>query len=246
MSLLKLEHLEVNYGAVRALKNVSLEVREGEVVALLGANGAGKSTTLKAISALIKAKAGSISYAGQNISKLNPTQIVALGISHSPEGRRVFPGMTVLENLRLGASQRSDKENINSDFEKMFNMFPILQSRKSQTAGTLSGGEQQMLALARALMNRPKMLLLDEPSLGLAPLVIRQIFSTLKDLKTQGTTILLVEQNVNLALELADRAYVLRTGEIVLEGAASDLRANQEKVAQAYLGGGHQPDSRVA
>ena len=246
MSLLKLEHLEVNYGAVRALKNVSLEVREGEVVALLGANGAGKSTTLKAISALIKAKAGSISYAGQNISKLNPTQIVALGISHSPEGRRVFPGMTVLENLRLGASQRSDKENINSDFEKMFNMFPILQSRKSQTAGTLSGGEQQMLALARALMNRPKMLLLDEPSLGLAPLVIRQIFSTLKDLKTQGTTILLVEQNVNLALELADRAYVLRTGEIVLEGAANDLRANQEKVAQAYLGGGHQPDSRVA
>lgn len=246
MSLLKLEHLEVNYGAVRALKNVSLEVREGEVVALLGANGAGKSTTLKAISALIKAKAGSISYAGQNISKLNPTQIVSLGISHSPEGRRVFPGMTVLENLRLGASQRSDKENINSDFEKMFNMFPILQSRKSQTAGTLSGGEQQMLALARALMNRPKMLLLDEPSLGLAPLVIRQIFSTLKDLKTQGTTILLVEQNVNLALELADRAYVLRTGEIVLEGAASDLRANQEKVAQAYLGGGHQPDSRVA
>ena len=246
MSLLKLEHLEVNYGAVRALKNVSLEVREGEVVALLGANGAGKSTTLKAISALIKAKAGSISYAGQNISKLNPTQIVALGISHSPEGRRVFPGMTVLENLRLGASQRSDKENINSDFEKMFNMFPILQSRKSQTAGTLSGGEQQMLALARALMNRPKMLLLDEPSLGLAPLVIRQIFSTLKDLKAQGTTILLVEQNVNLALELADRAYVLRTGEIVLEGAASDLRANQEKVAQAYLGGGHQPDSRVA
>ena len=246
MSLLKLEHLEVNYGAVRALKNVSLEVREGEVVALLGANGAGKSTTLKAISALIKAKAGSISYAGQNISKLNPTQIVALGISHSPEGRRVFPGMTVLENLRLGASQRSDKENINSDFEKMFNMFPILQSRKSQTAGTLSGGEQQMLALARALMNRPKMLLLDEPSLGIAPLVIRQIFSTLKDLKTQGTTILLVEQNVNLALELANRAYVLRTGEIVLEGAASDLRANQEKVAQAYLGGGHQPDSRVA
>ena len=246
MSLLKLEHLDVNYGAVRALKNVSLEVREGEVVALLGANGAGKSTTLKAISALIKAKAGSISYAGQNISKLNPTQIVALGISHSPEGRRVFPGMTVLENLRLGASQRNDKENINNDFEKMFNMFPILQSRKSQTAGTLSGGEQQMLALARALMNRPKMLLLDEPSLGLAPLVIRQIFSTLKDLKTQGTTILLVEQNVNLALELADRAYVLRTGEIVLEGAASDLRANQEKVAQAYLGGGHQPDSRVA
>ena len=246
MSLLKLEHLEVNYGAVRALKNVSLEVREGEVVALLGANGAGKSTTLKAISALIKAKAGSISYANQNISKLNPTQIVALGISHSPEGRRVFPTMTVLENLRLGASQRTDKENINSDFEKMFSMFPILQSRKSQTAGTLSGGEQQMLALARALMNRPKMLLLDEPSLGIAPLVIRQIFSTLKDLKSQGTTILLVEQNVNLALELADRAYVLRTGEVVLEGAANELRANQEKVAQAYLGGGHQPDSRVA
>ena len=238
-ALLKLEKLEVNYGPVRALKNVSLEVNAGEVVALLGANGAGKSTTLKAISALVKAKSGSITYGGQTISKLNPTQIVGLGIAHSPEGRRVFPGMTVLENLRVGASQRRDKENIANDLERMFTMFPILRERKSQTAGTLSGGEQQMLALARALMNRPKMLLLDEPSLGIAPLIVRQIFATLKNLKQAGTTILLVEQNVNIALELADRAYVLRTGEIVLEGSTSELRQDSERVAQAYLGGGH-------
>jgi branched-chain amino acid transport system ATP-binding protein len=246
-TLLKLEQLEVNYGAVRALKNVSLEVKSGEVVALLGANGAGKSTTLRAISGLVKAKAGSISYGNQNISRLNPTQIVALGVSHSPEGRRVFPGMTVLENLRLGASQRKDKENIQADLERMFEMFPILLERKTQTAGTLSGGEQQMLALTRALMNRPKMLLLDEPSLGIAPLIVRQIFATLAELKKTGTTILLVEQNVNIALNLADRAYVLRTGEIVLEGSASELRANSERVAQAYLGGGHEvADSRAA
>jgi branched-chain amino acid transport system ATP-binding protein len=246
-TLLKLEQLEVNYGAVRALKNVSLEVKSGEVVALLGANGAGKSTTLRAISGLVKAKAGSISYGNQNISRLNPTQIVALGVSHSPEGRRVFPGMTVLENLRLGASQRQDKENIQADLERMFEMFPILLERKTQTAGTLSGGEQQMLALTRALMNRPKMLLLDEPSLGIAPLIVRQIFATLAELKKTGTTILLVEQNVNIALNLADRAYVLRTGEIVLEGSASELRANSERVAQAYLGGGHEvADSRAA
>jgi branched-chain amino acid transport system ATP-binding protein len=238
-ALLKLERLEVNYGPVRALKNVSLEVNSGEVVALLGANGAGKSTTLKAISALVKAKSGSITYSDQTISRLNPTQIVALGIAHSPEGRRVFPGMTVLENLRLGASQRRDKENIAADLERMLAMFPILRERKSQTAGTLSGGEQQMLALTRALMNRPKMLLLDEPSLGIAPLIVRQIFATLKELKLAGTTILLVEQNVNIALELADRAYVLRTGEIVLEGSAEELQRNSERVAQAYLGGGH-------
>ncbi len=245
-TLLKLERLEVGYGAVRALKNVSLEVKSGEVVALLGANGAGKSTTLRAVSGLVKAKAGSISYANQNISKLNPTQIVALGVSHSPEGRRVFPGMTVLENLRLGASQRTDKENIQADLDRMFEMFPILSERKTQTAGTLSGGEQQMLALTRALMNRPKMLLLDEPSLGIAPLIVRQIFATLSELKKTGTTILLVEQNVNIALNLADRAYVLRTGEIVLEGSASELRANRERVAQAYLGGATLHDSRAA
>jgi branched-chain amino acid transport system ATP-binding protein len=239
-TLLKLENLEVSYGPVRALKNVSLEVKSGEVVALLGANGAGKSTILRAISGLIKVKAGSITYAKQTISRLNPTQIVALGISHCPEGRRVFPGMTVLENLRLGGSQRRDKENLQVDLEQMFEMFPILKERKSQTAGTLSGGEQQMLALTRALMNRPKMLLLDEPSLGIAPLIVRQIFATLKDLKNMDTTILLVEQNVNIALALADRAYVLRTGEIVLQGSASELRANAERVTQAYLGGGHE------
>ncbi len=246
-TLLKIEQLEVNYGAVRALKNVSLEVKSGEVVALLGANGAGKSTTLRAISGLVKAKSGGITYANQNIARLNPTQIVALGVSHSPEGRRVFPGMTVLENLRLGASQRNDKENIQADIDRMFEMFPILSERKTQTAGTLSGGEQQMLALTRALMNRPKMLLLDEPSLGIAPLIVRQIFATLAELKKTGTTILLVEQNVNIALNLADRAYVLRTGEIVLNGSASELRLNSERVAQAYLGGGIETqDSRAA
>jgi branched-chain amino acid transport system ATP-binding protein len=245
-TLLTLEQLEVNYGAVRALKNVSLEVKSGEVVALLGANGAGKSTTLRAISGLVKAKTGNINYSNQTISRFNPTQIVALGISHCPEGRRVFPGMTVLENLRLGASQRNDKQNIQSDLERMFKMFPILSERKTQTAGTLSGGEQQMLALTRALMNRPKMLLLDEPSLGIAPLIVRQIFATLAELKQTGTTILLVEQNVNIALNLADRAYVLRTGEIVLEGSASELRQHSERVAQAYLGGATSHDSRAA
>lgn len=241
-ALLRLDQLEVNYGAVRALKGVSLEVQPGEVVALLGANGAGKSTTLRAISGLIKPRSGSIHYVSQNINRLNPTQIVALGLAHCPEGRRVFPGMTVLENLRLGASQRRDRQHIEADFERMFTMFPILRERKLQTAGTLSGGEQQMLALARALMNRPRMLLLDEPSLGIAPLVIRQIFGTLAELKRQGTTILLVEQNANLALELADRAYVLRTGEIVLSGPTSELRADHERVAQAYLGGGSQAE----
>jgi branched-chain amino acid transport system ATP-binding protein len=245
-TLLKLEQLEVSYGLVRALKNVSLEVKSGEVVALLGANGAGKSTILRTISGLVKPKSGIIGYANQTISKLSPTQIVAMGVSHCPEGRRVFPGMTVLENLRLGASQHSDKQNLQNDLERMFEMFPILRDRKSQTAGTLSGGEQQMLALTRALMNRPKMLLLDEPSLGIAPLIVRQIFATLTALKNAGTTILLVEQNVNLALNLADRAYVLRTGEIVLEGSASELRANRERVAQAYLGGATPDDSRAA
>jgi branched-chain amino acid transport system ATP-binding protein len=232
---LLIENLDVSYGAVKALKGISLRVNEGEVVALLGANGAGKSTTLKAISGLVKAKAGSISFLGQNVNRLNPTAIVSLGLAHCPEGRRVFTGMTVLENLTLGASQRTDAE-VQADIDKMFRMFPILAERRKQVSGTLSGGEQQMLALARALMSRPKMLLLDEPSLGLAPLIIKNIFATLEQLKQQKVTILLVEQNVSLALAFADRAYVLRTGQVRLEGNAKDLR-DDERVTEAYLGG---------
>jgi branched-chain amino acid transport system ATP-binding protein len=221
---LEIRNLEVNYGAVRALKGVTLTVREGEVVALLGANGAGKSTTLRAISGLVKPRAGTMDVFGAGLTKLNPTQIVARGVAHCPEGRRVFTGLTVLENLRLGASQRNDAD-IQADLEKMLTMFPILGERRKQTAGTLSGGEQQMLALGRALMSRPKLLLLDEPSLGLAPLIVRGIFRTLETL-----------QNVKLALQLADRAYVLRTGTITLTGSAAELR-DDERVANAYLGG---------
>jgi branched-chain amino acid transport system ATP-binding protein len=232
---LVIENLDVSYGAVKALKGVSLRVNEGEVVALLGANGAGKSTTLKAISGLVKAKSGSIRFLNHALTRLTPTAIVSLGLAHCPEGRRVFTGMTVLENLTLGASQRHDNE-VQTDVSKMFTMFPILAERRKQVSGTLSGGEQQMLALARALMSRPKMLLLDEPSLGLAPLIIKTIFATLEQLKEQKVTILLVEQNVSLALAFADRAYVLRTGQVRLEGNAKDLR-DDERVTEAYLGG---------
>ena len=234
---LEIHDLEVNYGAVRALKGVRLEVRQGEVVALLGANGAGKSTTLRAISGLVKPRGGTINMFGAGLTRLNPTQVVARGVAHCPEGRRVFTGLTVLENLRLGASQRNDAGEIQRDLEKMLSMFPILGERRKQTAGTLSGGEQQMLALGRALMSRPKLLLLDEPSLGLAPLIVQGIFRTLATLRADGVTILLVEQNVKLALKLADRAYVLRTGTITLEGSAAELR-DDERVANAYLGGG--------
>jgi branched-chain amino acid transport system ATP-binding protein len=232
---LEIRDLEVNYGAVRALKGISLSVQPGEVVALLGANGAGKSTTLKTVSGLTKAKSGTLNFFGQSLLKLNPTAIVGLGVAHCPEGRRVFTGLSVLENLTLGASRRRDG-GIQTDLSAMLELFPILGQRKKQTAGTLSGGEQQMLALARALMSRPKMLLLDEPSLGLAPLIIKGIFETLSKLKREGTTILLVEQNVSIALSLADRAYVLRTGKITLTGGAAELR-DDERVAKAYLGG---------
>ncbi|GEM88072.1 ABC transporter ATP-binding protein [Meiothermus granaticius] len=235
MKALELQGLEVAYGAVRALKGVSLEVYPGEVVTLLGANGAGKSTTLRAISGLVRPRAGSISFMGEPLTRLSPVQIVRRGIAHCPEGRRVFAGLSVHENLLLGASGRRDR-GIGEDIQRMFGLFPILLERRNQAAGTLSGGEQQMLALARALMSRPKLLLLDEPSLGLAPLVVRSIFGTLKALKAAGTTILLVEQNVNLALELADRAYVLRTGQVALEGQAKELQGD-ERVARAYLGG---------
>ncbi|TSA81795.1 ABC transporter ATP-binding protein [Deinococcus detaillensis] len=235
--LLALNDLYVNYGAVSALRGVSLHLYAGEVVALLGANGAGKSTTLRAISNLIKVASGQILLDGSPLTGLSPTEVVARGVAHCPEGRRVFGGMSVLENLRLGASVRSDSEGIKSDTERMLSLFPILAERRSQAAGTLSGGEQQMLALARALMARPRLLLLDEPSLGVAPLIIKEIFKILRELRETGVTILLVEQNARAALGLADRAYVLRTGSVALSGSAADL-SQSEEVAQAYLGGG--------
>ena len=235
--LLALNDLHVSYGAVSALRGVSLHLYAGEVVALLGANGAGKSTTLRAISGLIKATSGQILLEGAPLTGLNPTDIVARGVAHCPEGRRVFGGMSVMENLRLGASVRSDTDGIRQDTERMLNLFPILAERRGQAAGTLSGGEQQMLALARALMARPRLLLLDEPSLGVAPLIVKDIFNTLRELRETGVTILLVEQNARAALGLADRAYVLRTGSVALSGSAADLSASDE-VAQAYLGGG--------
>ena len=233
--LLHLDRLDVRFGAVRALKGVSLDVHDGEVVALVGANGAGKSTTLRTISGLARPKSGTIRFAGQPIAGRPPAQIVRLGIAHSPEGRRLFGGLTVADNLRLGACTRHDRPAIQSDQERMFQLFPILKQRLSQLAGTLSGGEQQQLALARAMMAAPRLLLLDEPSLGVAPLLVRHIFDALAKLKRQGMTMLLVEQNISLALELADRAYVLRTGQVVLSGSSAEL-TDSDRVAQAYLG----------
>jgi branched-chain amino acid transport system ATP-binding protein len=234
--LLAVENLRVAYGAVAAIRGVSLTVAAGEVVALLGGNGAGKSTMLRSISGLVRPRGGRIKLAGETINRLPPARIVRLGIGHCPEGRRIFGSLSVAENLRLGAAQRVDRGAVAEDRERMFALFPILRERQQQPAGTLSGGEQQMLALARALMARPKLLLLDEPSLGLAPLLVQQIFRRLGELKAGGTTMLLVEQNIAIALELADRAYVLRTGEISLEGSAAALKADYERLAEAYLG----------
>ncbi|RUZ74004.1 ABC transporter ATP-binding protein [Mesorhizobium sp. M7A.F.Ca.US.006.01.1.1] len=233
--LLSVENLEVNFGAVRALKGISLDVHAGEVVALVGANGAGKSTTLRTISGLSRPRGGKIIFDGKPIGGIAPSRIVSLGIAQSPEGRRLFGGLTVADNLRLGACTRTDKEAVLRDSERMFMLFPILRQRLKQLAGTLSGGEQQQLALARALMAAPRLLLLDEPSLGVAPLLVRHIFSALAELKRQGMTMLLVEQNITLALDLADRAYVLRTGQVALSGRSAELR-DSERVAQAYLG----------
>ena len=234
-SLLNIQNLQVRFGAVRALKGVSLHVNEGEVVALLGANGAGKSTTLRTISGLSRPSGGDLSFNGRSIAALPTTQIVRLGIAQSPEGRRLFGSLTVAENLRLGSCTRNDADGIEADTERMFTLFPILRERRPQLAGTLSGGEQQQLALARALMAAPKLLLLDEPSLGVAPLLVKHIFNALGELKKQGMTMLLVEQNMKLALKLADRAYVLRTGSVVLEGSSAELQSD-DRVAQAYLG----------
>ena len=228
----------MSYGPVAAVRGVSLAVRAGEVVALLGANGAGKSTLLRTISGLIRPRAGRVHLAGRAIDRLAPSRIVRLGIAHAPEGRRVFGSLSVADNLRLGAAARRERAGLVEERERLLDLFPILRERLRQAAGTLSGGEQQMLALARALMAKPRLLLLDEPSLGLAPLIVRAIFDALADLKRVGVTMLLVEQNVAAALELADRAYVLRTGEIRLEGASAELRADPERIAHAYLGTG--------
>lgn len=234
-TILEIKDLSVNYGGIQALHNLNLIVKAEEVVTLIGSNGAGKSTTLRAISRIVKARSGQIIYSGKEINRDPAHAIVKLGIAHSPEGRRVLAKQTVLDNLILGAYCRQDRLAIKSDLELQFHQFPRLAERRNQLAGTLSGGEQQMLAIARALMSRPKLLLLDEPSLGLAPSIVREIFGIIKNLRELGVTILLVEQNANLALQIADRGYVLEAGQITLSGLAADLLAD-ERVRQAYLG----------
>jgi branched-chain amino acid transport system ATP-binding protein len=234
--MLEVNNIKVAYGAIRALKGISFRVDEGEIVTLIGANGAGKSTTLKTISGLLHAREGSIVFEGKDISNLQSFEIVSRGISQVPEGRRIFPQQSVTENLELGAYQRKDYKQIRADIQKVFSYFSRLEERKNQMAGTLSGGEQQMLAIGRGLMSRPKLLLLDEPSMGLAPLLVKEIFAIIKEINDNGTTILLVEQNANMALSIAQKAYVMETGEIVLSGAAHDLSRN-EQVRKAYLGG---------
>jgi branched-chain amino acid transport system ATP-binding protein len=233
--LLEIKNLSVKYGAVLAISDLHLVINEGEIITLIGANGAGKSTTLRAISRIVNPLSGEIYYRGQNITKFSPDRVVHLGIAHSPEGRRVLARQTILANLELGAYTRSDRLGIKSDLEHQFTIFPRLKERRHQQAGTLSGGEQQMLAIARALMSRPKLLLLDEPSLGLAPQIVREIFSVIKQLNQTGVTVLLVEQNANLALQTADRGYVLEAGQLILSGVASELLDN-EKIKKAYLG----------
>ena len=236
MALLKVEDLSISYGAIEAVKDISFEVNEGEVVTLIGANGAGKTSTLRAISGLEKVSAGKIIYNGQEIQKIPARKIVAEGLSQVPEGRHVFPGMTVLENLEMGAFLSTDKDKNLLNLKKVFSRFPRLEERKDQDAATLSGGEQQMLAMGRALMSQPKLLLLDEPSMGLAPIFIQEIFDIIQDIQKQGTTVLLIEQNANKALAIADRGYVLETGKIVLSGTGKELLASEE-VRKAYLGG---------
>ena len=235
-TMLTINDINVFYGAIHAIKGVSLEVNEGEIVTLIGANGAGKSTILRTISGLLRPKTGSIQFEGQEIAGMPAHEIVKTGISQVPEGRRIFAEMSVLENLELGAFTRKDKDGIKADMELVFNRFPRLKERIGQLAGTLSGGEQQMLAMGRALMSRPRLLLLDEPSMGLAPLLIKEIFAIIQDINKTGTTVLLVEQNANMALSIAHRAYVLETGRITLSGDAKELAASDE-VRKAYLGG---------
>lgn len=233
--MLKLTGVEAWYGSIQALKGITLEVHEGEIISLIGSNGAGKTTTMKTIHGLMKPKAGKVEFLGRDTAKIRTEELVKLGMAQSPEGRRVFPKMTVLENLEMGAFQREDTSEIASDIEEIYEMFPRLRERKDQKAGLMSGGEQQMLAMGRALMARPRLLLLDEPSMGLAPLVIQQIFDIIVRINKSGTTVLLVEQNANVALAISHRAYVLETGAVVLEGTGKELLASDE-VRKAYLG----------
>lgn len=234
--MLVLEDVNVYYGAIHALKGISFEVNKGEIVTLIGSNGAGKSTSLKTISGLLRPKSGKITFKGENLATVPPQSIVSKGISQVPEGRRVFANMTVIENLELGAYLRKDKTEIKKAMQHVYELFPRLLERNKQISGTLSGGEQQMLAMGRALMSQPELLLLDEPSMGLAPILVKQIFSIIKEINASGTTILLVEQNAHMALSIANRAYVLETGKIVLSGDSKELAASEE-VRKAYLGG---------
>ena len=235
MSMLKVKDLKVNYGGIEALKGISFDVEQGQIVTLIGANGAGKSTTLRAISGLVKTASGAINFLGRDIIPFNAQQVVAEGIAMVPEGRRVFDNLTVKENLKIGAYLRKDRDEIESGIEDIYQRFPRLKEREWQLAGTLSGGEQQMLAVGRAMMARPKLLMMDEPSLGLAPLVVRDIFAIIRELKAEGITILLIEQNANAALRCADQAYVLETGRITMQGTGEELLADQ-RVRDAYLG----------
>ena len=234
--MLKIENINVYYGAIHALKGISVDVKEGEIVTLIGANGAGKSTILRTISGLLRTKTGNILFEGNSVASMAAEEIVKKGISQVPEGRRIFANMTVEENLELGAYIRSDKAGIRKDINKVFERFPRLGERRVQVAGTLSGGEQQMLAIGRGLMSQPRLLLLDEPSMGLAPLLVKEIFSIIKEINASGTTILLAEQNTNMALSIAHQAYVLETGRITLSGSAKELMESEE-VRKAYLGG---------
>lgn len=236
MALLEVKNLEVSYGVIRALKSISFHVNEGEIVSLIGANGAGKTTTMQSIMGLIPIKSGSVVYDGKDITKTPGYKLIPLGMSQVPEGRRVFQELTVYENLLLGAYTKKDKAQIKADIDNICTMFPRLGERRKQVAGTLSGGEQQMLAMGRAIMSHPKLLMLDEPSMGLAPILVDQIFDIIKEFHKQGTTILLVEQNAGKALEVADHAYVLENGKIVLSGTGAELAASDE-VKKAYLGG---------
>jgi branched-chain amino acid transport system ATP-binding protein len=233
-TMLVVDAVHTYYGQIHALQGISLTVGQGEIVTLIGANGAGKTTTLKTISGLLHPRAGSVTFEGKNISRVAAHELVELGIGHAPEGRRIFPRLTVLENLQMGAFARKD-QNLGPDIDRVFTLFPRLQERTNQLGGTLSGGEQQMLAIGRALMSRPRVLLLDEPSLGLSPILVQQVFETIKDINSQGTTVLLVEQNALQALSIAHRGYVLQTGTVVLSGTAASLRQN-ETVRKAYLG----------
>lgn len=236
MALLEVKDLEVTYGAIVALTGISFNVEKGEIVALIGANGAGKSTTLRTITGLVAPKKGSISFDGIDLLKQKAHKVVSIGITHVPEGRGMFGNLTVMENLELATWTRKDKQAVKKDFDRVFSMFPRLAERRVQPAATLSGGEQQMLAVARALMSRGRLMLLDEPSMGLSPILVKEIFRILKEINSEGTTLLLVEQNANMALKIANRAYVLETGSIVMEGPSKDI-AQDPRVREAYLGG---------